>query len=429
MSQSIAISAKGLGKHYSRSLRAPHTSFRDALQDGVRSLLLRGSTGASSQADNTFWALRDATFDIQRGENVGIIGLNGAGKSTLLKILSRIVTPTVGVARVWGRLGALLEVGTGFHAELTGRENIFLYGAILGMTHQEIAQKFDAIVDFSEIREFIDTPVKRYSSGMYVRLAFAVAAHLEPDILLLDEVLAVGDATFQRKCMDFARQLERSGSTILFVSHNMFSIKTMCQRVIYLNRGHIVFDGPTDEGLRRYEADSRLAPTFWFRAPDNPAIVATDVELLDEGCKPRTLFNFGERMRVRIHYLAVRPVEEPHFLCSIIRSDETLCCNFSSWSDNVKLPVVEGRGVVELLTPPLKLVSERYTVSVVIRQHGFERVLSAQVGATFHLRHDTFDTNAFGVFHEAGEWRFNDTTIVDCTAAPAGQGNGHNTVS
>ena len=271
MNQDIVISAQRLGKRYRRGLGSErHNSIRDALAAGVSALIARSSIPESEQR-GTFWALQDASFDIARGENVGIIGLNGAGKSTLLKILSRITTPTVGNARVTGRLGALLEVGTGFHSELTGRENTFLYGAILGMSRAEVARKFDAIVDFSEIGDFIDTPVKRYSSGMYVRLAFAVAAHLDPDILLLDEVLAVGDVTFQRKCMDFARQFERKGSTILFVSHNMFSIKTMCQRVIYLKQGRIVFDGPTDEGLRLYESDSKLGPTPWFNAPRDPS--------------------------------------------------------------------------------------------------------------------------------------------------------------
>jgi lipopolysaccharide transport system ATP-binding protein len=408
MSRELAISVESLGKRYRRGSRPRHNSIRDALQDGVRSLLRRGNTASGAghrPARDSFWALQDATFDILRGENVGIIGLNGAGKSTLLKILSRIVTPTVGTGRITGRLGALLEVGTGFHAELTGRENIFLYGAILGMTRQEIARKFDAIVDFSEIGEFIDTPVKRYSSGMYVRLAFAVAAHLDPDVLLLDEVLAVGDFAFQRKCMDFAHQLERKGATILFVSHNMFSIKTMCQRVIYLKRGRVAFDGPTDEGLRRYEADSRLAPSPWFRGEESPSVVVTDVELLDEGGAPRTMFDFGEKMRVRIRYQAPQPVELPHFLCSLTRSDEILCCNFSSWSDNVNLPRIAGDGVIELLTPPLRLVSDRYTVSIVVRQHGFQRVLCAQIGPAFHLRHAVFNANAFGVFHEGAQWR------------------------
>ena len=347
--------------------------------------------------------MQDASFEIARGENIGIIGLNGAGKSTLLKILSRITTPTVGHVRVTGRLGALLEVGTGFHRELTGRENTFLYGAILGMSRGEVARKFDAIVDFSEIREFIDTPVKRYSSGMYVRLAFAVAAHLDPDILLLDEVLAVGDFTFQRKCMDFARQLEQKGSTILFVSHNMFSIKTMCQRVLYLKKGHVVFDGPTDEGLQLYESDSKLGQTPW--APKDPSLVITDVELGGERGEQKMMFKFGERMRVQIRYRALRPIESPHFLCSIKRSDQLLCCNFSSHIDKLDLPRISGDGAIDLLTPPLKVVSDRYTVTIAVREKRFEQLVAGQIGASFHLQHDVFEVSEFGVFHEPAQWQ------------------------
>jgi lipopolysaccharide transport system ATP-binding protein len=402
MTQDLVISARQLGKRYSRGKRfIPHNSMRDAVVAGIGALF----GGKSEKGSGAFWALQDASFDIARGENVGIIGLNGAGKSTLLKILSRIVTPTTGYARVTGRLGALLEVGTGFHGELTGRENTYLYGAILGMSRAEVARKFDDIVEFSEIAEFIDTPVKRYSSGMYVRLAFAVAAHLDPDILLLDEVLAVGDFTFQRKCMDFARQLEQKGSTILFVSHNMFSIKTMCQRVIYLKHGRVVFDGATDEALRIYESDSRLASAPWFETPDNPSIAITDVQLFDEAGELRTMFDFGERVKVRVRYHAPKLVEAPHFLFSFTRADEILCCNFSSFSDKVDLPRVVGEGVIELLTPPLKLVSDRYTVSIVVRERGYNHILCAQVGAAFHVRHDVFNAAAFGVFHERGQWR------------------------
>ena len=216
------------------------------------------STGADSalqsspSAPDEFWALRDVSFDVQPGEVIGVIGRNGAGKSTLLKILSRITEPTSGEARIRGRVASLLEVGTGFHPELSGRENIFLNGAILGMTKQEIRNKFDEIVAFAEIEKFIDTPVKRYSSGMYVRLAFAVAAHLEPEILIVDEVLAVGDFEFQRKCLGKMKEVGTSGRTVLFVSHNLGAVQALCQRGIWLRSGRLVCDGPADDVCRQY---------------------------------------------------------------------------------------------------------------------------------------------------------------------------------
>ena len=404
MSNEIAICAVELGKRYRRGSRTQHNSLRDILNEGVAGLFQRGNSGGENERA-AFWALQNASFEISRGENVGIIGLNGAGKSTLLKILSKIVTPTAGRATIKGQLGALLEVGTGFHRELTGRENVYLYGSILGMAREEIARKFDAIIDFSEIGDFIDTPVKHYSSGMYVRLAFSVAAHLDPDILLLDEVLAVGDFTFQRKCMDFAKKLERNGATILFVSHNMFSIRTMCARVIYLKEGRIVYDGPTDEGLSLYESDSRLAPSWWFNASTDTGVVITGVELYGEDGKQRTVFDFGDRMRVRISYRALRPITAPHFLCSISRSDDLLCCNFSSYSDKLDLPSISGEGVIELCTSPLKIVSDRYTVSIAIREKGFDRLVAGQVGCSFQLRHEIFVPTEYGVFHEKAQWR------------------------
>jgi lipopolysaccharide transport system ATP-binding protein len=247
MSSDLAISARGLGKYYkipTAELR-PNTVTEAALRR-LRHPLQRS-------VRETFWALQDIDFDISAGEAVGVIGRNGAGKSTLLKILSRITEPSAGEAHLHGRVGSLLEVGTGFHPELTGRENIFLNGSILGMRRREITRQFDAIVDFSGVEHFLDLPVKRYSSGMQVRLAFAVAAHLEPEILVVDEVLAVGDAEFQKKCLgkmgDVARLDER---TILFVSHNMAAIEALCSRCIYLEQGHVAFDGSTADAISRY---------------------------------------------------------------------------------------------------------------------------------------------------------------------------------
>ena len=214
--------------------------------------LIRGRASSAAALEETIWAIRDVSFEINHGEVVGIIGQNGAGKSTLLKILSQITEPTRGFADIFGRVGSLLEVGTGFHPELTGRENIYLNGAILGMGKAEIESKFDEIVSFSEIEKFIDTPVKHYSSGMYVRLAFSVAAHLEPEILLVDEVLAVGDVSFQRKCLGKMGSVGQQGRTVLFVSHNMGLLLALCRRGIFLQDGRIVADGPIDEVVDRY---------------------------------------------------------------------------------------------------------------------------------------------------------------------------------
>jgi lipopolysaccharide transport system ATP-binding protein len=402
MSDEVAIHVEGLGKQYRLGARRRRETFREALVNGVKAMLR--FAGGPAAPKRTFWALQDATFQVNRGENVGIIGLNGAGKSTLLKILSRITTPTAGRAVIRGRVGALLEVGTGFHGELTGRENVFLYGAILGMTVQEIASKFDQIVEFAGVSEFIDTPVKRFSSGMYVRLAFAVAAHLNPEILFLDEVLAVGDLTFQRKCIEFSKSLQRQNATILFVSHNMFSIKSMCERVLYLKQGKIAFDGPTDEGIALYEDDSRLSSSSWVgQPPDTWPIHFTDCRMLSEKGDAKNVFEFGEPMRLRLTYATREPLAHPNVIVAFIRSDGVAACNYSSETDGIDLGTLDGTGQIELETPPLKLVSEAYTVSVLVREPGFHKVLCAQVGGTFHVRHDLYDLN-FGVFHEPARW-------------------------
>jgi lipopolysaccharide transport system ATP-binding protein len=241
-----AITAEHLSKRY--RLGEMHT---DLLSERLGNLLRRKSPAAEDPRD--FWALRGLDFEVQEGDVVGIIGRNGAGKSTLLKILSRLTSPTEGRARIRGRLASLLEVGTGFHPELTGRENIFLNATILGMRRREIQRKFDAIVAFSGVEAFIDTPVKRYSSGMYVRLAFAVAAHVETDILIVDEVLAVGDAEFQKRCLGKMGEVARSGRTVLFVSHNLVAVRTLCNRGIVLDKGQLVLKGTAEECVSAYE--------------------------------------------------------------------------------------------------------------------------------------------------------------------------------
>ena len=402
MSADVVIRAAGLAKQYRLAAgRVRHNTLRDLLADKLGRLAR--PRGEARSGREPFWALRDASFDVRRGENVGIIGLNGAGKSTLLKILSRITEPTAGMARIQGRVGALLEVGTGFHNELTGRENVYLYGAILGMSRAEVARNFASIIDFAGVEQFIDTPVKRYSSGMYVRLAFSVAAHLEPEILLLDEVLAVGDVSFQRKCIEFAKNLQRREATILFVSHNMFSIKAMCERVIYLKGGRIEFDGATEGGIERYEKDCRLTTLPWVESDSQEwPIVITGVTITDEAGHPRSVFDHGERVRLQLRYEARRPLKNPNFIVAFIRADGLACCNYSSEMDGLTFST-GGAGSIELLTPPLKLVSELYTIHILVREPGFQRVLCGQIAGTFHVRDALLDAN-FGVFHESAQW-------------------------
>ncbi|MEZ6120081.1 MAG: ABC transporter ATP-binding protein [Pirellulaceae bacterium] len=254
-----AIEARNLSKQYRIGQLQQYKALRDTMTDALyfpyraaKSLLLRNGNHRSARCDSWIWAVKDISFDVDHGEVVGIIGRNGAGKSTLLKLLSRITEPTRGSAVIRGRVGSLLEVGTGFHPELTGRENTFLNGAILGMSRAEVKSKFDEIVAFAEVERFIDTPVKHYSSGMYLRLAFAVAAHLEPEILIVDEVLAVGDARFQKKCLNKMQDVGQQGRTVLFVSHNMPAITRLCSRTILLDGGTVLKDGPSAEVVSAY---------------------------------------------------------------------------------------------------------------------------------------------------------------------------------
>jgi lipopolysaccharide transport system ATP-binding protein len=269
----IAIRVEDLGKQYRISAkRTSRRTFAEAIAGAAaapfRSLrrLLRTADASCRESDSTVWALRHLTFEISRGEVVGVVGHNGAGKSTLLKILSRITSPTEGSAVIYGRVGSLLEVGIGFHSELTGRDNVFLSGAILGMTRREIARRFDEIVSFAEVDRFIDTPVKFYSSGMYLRLAFAVAAHLEPDILIVDEVLAVGDVNFQRKCLGKVDDVAKEGRTVLFVSHNMQAVQRLCPRSLLLQRGQLLADSNTADIVAKYLAHSshEISPESWI---------------------------------------------------------------------------------------------------------------------------------------------------------------------
>jgi lipopolysaccharide transport system ATP-binding protein len=320
------ITAENLSKSYlighQSAERERYTALRDVIVREARNFarkafdFVRGRQIVQGYEVEEFWALKDVSFEVKQGEVLGIIGRNGAGKSTLLKILSRITEPTQGRAILRGRVASLLEVGTGFHPELTGRENIFLNGAILGMTRAEIARKFDEIVAFAEVEQFLDTPVKRYSNGMYVRLAFAVAAHLEPEILVVDEVLAVGDAEFQRKCLGKMSDVARGGRTVLFVSHNLSTVQTLCQRAIYLAAGKIVKDSDARTAVRVYmEASSGIATLVW-RAKDQKTCsraAITELSLRSASGSPVAEVVMGDEVYIEWNANFFEEVPDPHF--------------------------------------------------------------------------------------------------------------------
>jgi lipopolysaccharide transport system ATP-binding protein len=297
-----ALTLEGIGKQY--KMAAPAAPRYKALRD----VLAGWRPGRKRPAGSRFWALRDVSFEVKHGEVLAIIGRNGAGKSTLLKILSRITEPTEGRATIYGRVGSLLEVGSGFHPELSGRDNVYLNGAILGMRRAEIDRKFDAIVQFAEIGEFIDTPVKRYSSGMHMRLAFAVAAHLEPEILFIDEVLAVGDAAFQKKCLGKMGEVAKQGRTVLFVSHNLTAVATLCQKAVWLHQGQVVMMGSAPEVISEYLRPENAMTSFDRSLyPDD-----TDFQLLNayiaQGDNRAGPFVTSLPVEVNLRYLVKQPV-------------------------------------------------------------------------------------------------------------------------
>jgi lipopolysaccharide transport system ATP-binding protein len=315
----IAIYAKNLGKRYRLGQREPYKTLRDVVTDAFTAPFRRWRKQNFSISESAFrdpksdhiWALKDVSFEIKQGEVVGIIGRNGAGKSTLLKILSRTVEPTEGYAEIYGRVGSLLEVGTGFHPELTGRENIYLNAGILGMKKREIDRKFDEIVAFSEIEKFLDTAVKHYSSGMYVRLAFAVAAHLEPEILLVDEVLAVGDAAFQKKCLGKMGEVAKGGRTVLFVSHNLRAIERLCSTSILLDQSRITHTGPTLGVINAYLGFASRLIAEWKRTAKLPwpeDVAFQGVRTIDSEKHPVGLFSGDQPIGIEIEYVVLRPL-------------------------------------------------------------------------------------------------------------------------
>jgi lipopolysaccharide transport system ATP-binding protein len=396
---SASVVFEGVWKKFRRGER------HDSLRDLLPSLLSRltGRRRPAGLAPSEFWALRDVSFRVGPGEALGIIGPNGAGKSTTLKLLTKILRPTQGRLSVKGRAGALIEVAAGFHPDLTGRENVFLQGAIMGMSQAEIARKFDAIVDFAGVEEFIGTPVKRYSSGMNARLGFAIAAHLDPDVLLVDEVLSVGDVGFQAKCIARMQALLKSGVPLVFVSHNLTAVVDLCTRAVLIDKGVVQFDGRPAEAVaefRRY----RPAPTVAADGSEaGKPIRITGVQLLHPAGESSPLFVTGRPITVRVSYQATTPIDHPQFAVDIHNADGVYCAGINTRMDERDLGCLTGGGYVDLVIPKLWLLPGAYSISV--------GILDASSVRTYdlHLRAYPFsvlsERRDYGIVYLEHDWR------------------------
>jgi lipopolysaccharide transport system ATP-binding protein len=403
------IEIENLGKRYLIGAhKEPYLSLRHEIAK-VFSL----SAHRNRAAEREFWALRKMSFNIHEGEVIGIIGRNGAGKSTLLKVVSQITPPTEGAITMRGRVASLLEVGTGFHPELTGRENIFLNGAILGMTRREIRSKFDAIVEFAEIGKFLDTPVKRYSSGMYVRLAFAVAAHLEPEILLVDEVLAVGDAQFQKKCLGKMSEVSRQGHTVLFVSHNMTAVRHLCSSCLWLERGLVHEIGSCTEVVEHYLAASlsmgNLITSEQRGIVKDEALVLSAFRTTDETGREKVKFSTTDEIWVDIAYEipdAVQRLRVGFDLLALQGGDVV----FMTFDDDIKPQTrMAGRYLTRARIPPNLLKPGHYEVRLQIAIHLIRWIINGTVSRTIAITHDAgvnllYDDQRPGLIRPAIEW-------------------------
>jgi len=363
---SAVITVEKLSKQY----RIGHAKQDTTLRESLSNLLTMAFLRNKSQQE-TIWALRDVSFSMERGESVGIIGRNGAGKSTLLKILSKITYPTSGAVRVNGKVAALLEVGTGFHQELTGRENIYMNGSILGMRKKEVDGKLEAIIEFSGVEKFLDTPIKRYSSGMRLRLGFAVAAHLDPDIMIVDEVLAVGDAAFQKKCMNAMENLRAGARSVLFVSHNLAAVENLCRRCIWIDGGQVRMDGESRAVIEAYMGSMTGTETVSADLDEvqnrrgNGKIRYRAVEFLSPEGTSQRVVRSGDRVTMRFHYSVSEAIAFPSFGFRMYTDMGTLVTDTSTWHHGIAIPLLEpGEGHLDLEIDCLNLLPAKYTISL-----------------------------------------------------------------
>jgi lipopolysaccharide transport system ATP-binding protein len=380
-----AVLFEGVWKKFRRGER--HDSLRDLIPALARRPFTRQGAGLD---ESEFWAIRDVSLSVDAGEALGIIGPNGAGKSTILKLLTRILRPTRGTCSIKGRAGTLIEIAAGFHPDLTGRENVYLQGAIMGMKQAEIARKFDQIVAFGGVEDFIDTPVKRYSSGMNARLGFAIAAHLDPDVLLIDEVLSVGDASFQDRCVNRMRELVGAGAPLVFISHNLPAVLDLCTRVIVMDHGRIVYQGDPGPAIQHY----RLSSASSIDQPSNDSpIRLTTVRMLGKGGDDASIFRTDGEMTLRVGYSVQQPIEAT-FHVDIHRADGVHCAGFNNFMDRHSLGILEGDGCVDISLSNLPLLPGSYMASI--------WVLDAQAIRAYQKRLFAFPFSVAGPQHGIG---------------------------
>jgi lipopolysaccharide transport system ATP-binding protein len=434
-----SISVQGLSKQYRLG-----DNDTDLLYERLVNWLKRPFSKNGIRSAQTLWALRDVSLEVDEGEVVGVIGRNGAGKSTLLKVLSRITYPTSGRVDVNGRVAALLEVGTGFHGDLTGRENILLNGSILGMRRREIEAKLDAIVSFAGVEKFLDTPVKRYSSGMFLRLGFAVAAHLEPDVLLVDEVLAVGDAAFQKKCLNAMNELRSGGRTVLFVSHNMAAVENLCSRCVWIDEGCVLQDGTPKDVIEAYmstNADaSRLTADLLNvrNRRGNGDVRFTKLEFLGGDGSPLKFLSSGDRVIVRLHYEATKQISRPDFEVGIYTDLGTLVTRFSTWIDYQIPSISSGPGHLDLAIDCFSLLPGRYYLSLWLKIQGptffdvLEHCLQFEVEASDFYGSGRGIHRYFGIVFLPCRWQLRSNLVepesVEC-ASSAGPAEEHSVLT
>lgn len=429
-----SITVENLSKKFDISRLKKETQFREALVNFAKRAFFR-----DRDSKEEIWALKNVSFSVEKGEIVGIIGRNGAGKSTLLKILSKITYPTSGKINIRGRVGSLLEVGTGFHWELTGRENIYLNGSILGMTKKEVKSKLDAIIAFSEVERFLDTPIKRYSSGMRLKLGFSVAAHLDTDILFVDEVLAVGDVAFQRKCLDTMKDLRTSGRTVIFVSHTMATVESLCPRVLWFDKGELRQDGRSADVIQNYVSEfAEKVQHASFDLTDVPhregsgEIRYTGIEFLELDGQPKEHIHSGDSLKVRLHYQVHKPISKPEFYFRFYTDLGVRVATFgTSLSGHEIQTLYPGAGHIEVDIDSLNIMPDRYylnlwinSTNVIITEtdtthDGLERCTALDVEGSDYYRSGKGIDKWWGVMFIPCKWNLEGMNISDKSAKNA----------